>query len=361
MRAYVTTVSITLLLGQFCMAAPQRPRGCKVCVSDKAPAALQRLAERIVAHQKKHATLKTLSDGQAIRLASTEELLSQPWEQRAFTHLVVIGMADDELVQQVWQNEADIDNDRIYVHGVGYLEGDIGFIESERNPFLYSPQVHTAPYTAMVITITGTTVKGVSLAANAFLDQGLTNGVVAGDGWRRTEETILDSEPLAASFQVPKVLPRRVGPWQLVGLTACPEPDYRGVLAQVGAEPLEMWRSKYHKPGEWDLPGSKNSFMSYLASLHRRAYGNSLLVMRFADQQTAGQARGRIAAGARLRQSRDGMMIGVQPIPSSKGFRDPGNPDLDTWNAPFSVWATGEWVFLSSLPIDVSSSIRQSD
>jgi hypothetical protein len=55
------------------------------------------------------------------------------------------------------------------------------------------------------------------------------------------------------------------------------------------------------------------------------------------------------------------MMIGVQPIPSSKGFRDPGNPDLDTWNAPFSVWATDEWVFLSSLPIDVSSSIRQSD
>jgi len=104
-KSCLFTLSITLLLGQFCLATPQKPRGCKVCVSEKAPDALKKLADRIIAQQKKHATLQALSDGQAIRLASIEELLSQPWEQRAFTHLVVIGMGDDELVQQVWQNE----------------------------------------------------------------------------------------------------------------------------------------------------------------------------------------------------------------------------------------------------------------
>jgi hypothetical protein len=191
------------------------------------------------------------------------------------------------------------------------------------------------------------------MAANAFLKQGLTNGVIAGDGWMRTDKTILDSEPLEPDFTAPAVLPDRIGPWQLVGLTQCPEPDYRGVLSQTGVEPLEMWRSKYYKPGQWDLSGSKNSYVSYLNSLHRRAYGNSLLVMRFADEQTAQQAAGRIASGARLKNRRGNMLTGVQPIPSSKGFRDPGNPSEATWKAPFSVWSAGQWVYLSSLPTEV--------
>ena len=217
----------------------------------------------------------------------------------------------------------------------------------------------SAPYTAMAVTITGTTVKGVSLAANAFLEKGLTNGVVAHDGWQRTAKTVLDSQPLSPEFEIPSVLPRRIGPWRLIGLTQCPEPDRRGVLALVDVEPLQMWRSKYYKPGEWDLAGSKESFVSYMNSLHRRAYGNSLLVMQFADPQTAQRAAGRIAGQARLGKRQGKMTTGIQPIPSSKWFRDPGNPKIETWKAPFSVWATGPWVCFSSLPIEVNRSIPQ--
>ncbi len=326
-------------------------RGCKIVVSRGAPKSVQNLVNQLIEGQDSSKTLMALADGKPLKQVVSEDLLAGSLSDRAYPNLVVVGLMDDPLVQQVWQREAKIEGNRIYVHGVGRLEGDIGYIESERNPFLYSSEINKVPYTAMVVTLTGTTPKGVELAVRAFLDKGLVNGTVAGSGWIRYDTSLLDQPPLRPEFEVPTVLPENVGDFRLIGLTACSEPDYRGVLAVTGERPSEMWRAKYNDGKVWNKAGAKESFFTYLDSLHRKAYGSSVLAIRFADPKAALQAAQKMAASARMKKDNNGRFSGQQPMPSSKGFRDPGNPDPKTWKAPYTMWTEGEWVLFSSVSV----------
>jgi hypothetical protein len=300
--------------------------------------------------QRSNITLRALADGQVLKRAESEALLAGPLADRAYTNLIVVGLQDDPMIQKVWQHEAKIDGNRIYVHGVGRLEGDIGYVESERNPFLYSADIDRVPYAAMVVTLTGTTPKGVELAVRAFLDNGLVNGTIAGSGWRRYDTSLLDQPPLAPGFKLPMVLPEQIGAFHRIGVTACSEADYRGVLDVTGERPSQMWRAKYNDGHVWNKAGAKESFLTYLDSLHRKAYGSSVLAMRFENPQAANEAANRMAGPARLKKGSDGRFTGQQPLPSSKGFRDPGNPDPKNWVAPYEMWTVGEWVLFSSVP-----------
>ena len=74
------------------------------------------------------------------------EVLSSANQVRANNHLIVIGLVTDPLVKALWQREARIEEDRLFIYGFGELSGPVGYIESDRNPFMHSIDVARTPY-----------------------------------------------------------------------------------------------------------------------------------------------------------------------------------------------------------------------
>lgn len=224
-------------------------------------------------------------------------------EQLAYNHVVVVALPDDPLLAQVWQREAAIDlsGRTIYAFGFGHLQGSIGYIESDRNPFLHAAAVVKSPYECEWVSLTGTDRAGVKLAVDAFLKHGLVNGLVAAPGWKRGKPSLLDRDPLPPDFAPPPDLPATLGPLHLIALTQTSEDEYRGVLNDAGVMPRSIWQAKYYAPGQWDTAGQIASFHHYVTGLHRRAYGNTVWAAAFASSDQATSAASGIATAAKLK------------------------------------------------------------
>lgn len=323
-------------------SAPLSPaeRSLKICLAADAPVEVHRAAEAVLTSAKTHPLLHILA-GEHVPETLTESraLLAAPSEARAFDHLVLIGLSSDPLIEAAWQREARVSADGgMYIAGFGHLRGDIGYIESDRNPFLHSRAIARAPFETEVVTLTGSTPAGVALAVHAFLKQNLVNGVVAGAGWTRPKPNLLQRDPLPADFVAPKNLPEKSGEWTRLGVTQAGEDEYRGILADTGIEPREIWRAKYFRPGVWDGAGAASAFANYSAGLHRRATGNTMWVARFASEAEAQSAVPKIATAAKLKKE-GAVWKGVQP-PFSTEKESPG---------PLRLWQSGEWIFMSTL------------
>jgi hypothetical protein len=312
-------------------------RAIKICVADNASPEVKKCANDILAAVSTSPLLVAM--GGSAEIVKSGDLLTEDISVRAYNHLILVGLADDPVIQLVWQREAKAEEGGFYIFDFGHLRGDIGYIESNRNPFLHSQAVAAAPFETEIVTITGSTNAAVVLATDAFLKAGLVNGVVGGPGWQRPRPTILDHDPLAPGFEVPSFAPAKLGDAVRIGVTQAGESEYRGVLQDTGVKPKEMWRFKYFVPGGWDGAGYAYARADYLAGLHRRAFGNTLWLARFANATEAQAAISKIAEAAKLKPVANGW-AGLQPALSMAPEDAPG---------PLGLWQHGEWVVMSTL------------
>ena len=324
-------------------------RGLKICVASDAPPIVRSAAERVLAAAPTHPLLSVMSGSQGAPklVTDSKDLLSAKPAARAFDHLVLVGLIDDPLIRSAWQREARAEEGGMYVFGIGHLVGDIGYIESDRNPFLHSRFIPRAPYETEVVTITGSTPEGVALAADMLLKDGLINGTIAGKDCKRSKPGLLDREPLSPELKLLEWLPTHVGIAQQIGVSQAGEDEYRGVLEDTGVEPQTIWKIKYYLPGAWDGAGADNAFVNYANGLHRRACGNVLWCADFQTAAQAGLAAPKIALAAKLKQGRDGWS-GSQP------FYGPQKESA----GPLALWLHDQWVLMSTLPEPVTHVLK---
>jgi hypothetical protein len=329
-------------------AASDSPRrSLKICVAQNAAGEVQKAAAAVLSAVDHHPLLKILAEGTTpASVTDSGRLLTGPATERAYAHLVLVGLPDDALIQAAWQREARMIPGGFYIFGFGHLRGDIGYLESDRNPFLHGAAIAKAPFETQVITLTGSTPAGVELAVRAFLRQGLVNGVVAAPGFRRPDQALLDRDPLPPDFELPPWTPLHVGDLPRIGVTQASEDEYRGVLEDTGAVPRVIWRWKYHRRGSWDGAGAELAFDHYAAGLHRRAYGDTLWAAQFASAAEAAQAAPKIAAAAKL--TRHGHLWEGEQSPY--GFQK-------AVAGPLTLWTTGPWVIMSTLPRDLTAAL----
>ena len=174
------------------------------------------------------------------------------------------------------------------------------------------------------------------LAADAFLKQGLINGVVASN-WKRGETTLLDRDPLEPGAGEADALPAQLGNWKLIGITQASEDEYRGVLADTGVEPQVIWRGKYYSPGAWDGAGVSHALQDFSAGLHRRAYGNSVWAAQFPSESVASDAAEKIAAAAHLKKQGKEWTGKQGPLEKESG-------------GPLKLQQHGAWLVMSTVP-----------
>jgi hypothetical protein len=323
------------------LAAPPPRRGFLVAVPASASDAVRSAARVLTESVPSHPLLSVMAEGSIPSLVDTQTLLKSGTDL-AYNHLVLVGSSTDPLITAVWQREALLDRDGIYIFGFGRLRGDIGYIESDRNPFLHAEAIARAPYETEVITLTGTTDAGIALAVRSFVRHSLVNGVIANPGWTRTETTLLNRDPLPEKWTLPALAPDRIGDFVRIAYTQASEDEYRGVLEDTGTEPSEIWRVKYFRPGAWDGVGSVSAFDNYAAGLHRRAYGNTLWLARFKDATEAAQTTPKIAAAAHL-QKADGGWTGMQPAYANGTY-----PGERKSAGPLTLWQRDQWVAMST-------------
>lgn len=345
-RKTYLSITVYLLLGLFASgshihaAGPPAHPTLLIGVTADAPAAVQDAAQRVLRASGAHPLLSVMAGGSpGATLTPTAVLLAAPPAERAYHHLILVGLPSDPLIRAAWQREARVEGGGFYIFGFGHLQGDIGYIESDRNPFLHGAAIPTAPFETEVVTLTGSTPAGVALAVDAFLNKGLVNGVVAAPGWTRTHPNLLQRNPLPPDFSLPTWLPPQAGDVTRIGITQAAEDEYRGVLADTGVEPRLIWRAKYYRPGAWDGAGAANAFDDYSNGLHRRAYGNTLWLAQFASPQEAAAAAPKIARAAHLHLN-GGQWTGAQP---PYGFDK-------TSAGPLKLWQHEDWIVMSTLP-----------
>lgn len=348
-------LALALVLAAGPLWAVEAPvRGMKIVAAADAPEPIRAAARAVLAAVKTQPTLAVLLSstppalpgeaGGPTELTDSAALLADRPPARAYSHLVLIGLPSDPMIRAAWQREARLlDDGSIYIYGFGHLAGDIGYIESDRNPFLHSQQIAKAPFETEVVTLTGNTPAGVKLAVDAFLKHALIGGVVAAPGWRRAGPSLLQRDPLPPDFAPPDWLPREAGPWRLAGVIQASEDEYRGVLADTGAEPSVIWRAKYYRPGVWDAidgaTGQKVAPLHYHAGLHRRSYGNTLWAAEFGADDTAVKALPQIGGRAGLSARSDGVWSGAQP---PLGYGES--------TGDMRLWRRGAWLVMSTLP-----------
>ncbi len=221
----------------------------------------------------------------------TSERVLKDYNLAAFNHLVVIGLPSDPLMKKVWEHYAAVDEGAktLYAQGWGYLQGDLGYLEADRNPFLHSRRIKEAPFETVLFKISGTSEAGVLAALTAF-KTGLFNGIVPAGAWKRPKTTILDLDPQpapsplqladAVAFNDAKGAAVRA---PLAGWSQVPGNEYRAYIDVAGAEPTGVWRYKYLLPGALDhaqTPG-------WMAGFHRMAYGNAVTIAAFATPDAA--------------------------------------------------------------------------
>jgi hypothetical protein len=318
-------------------------RGLRIAVDESAPGEIREAAES-VAKATSHPLLVVLGGAGRRETVSSRRLLSGPLGDRAYNHLVLVGLPSDPLIATAWQREARQTAAGFYIFGFGTLSGDVGYIESDRNPFLHSQGIPSAPFETEVVTITGTTPTGVKMACEAFVSKHLVNGVVA-KGWTRPVQGLLDRDPLTPDFELPAPAPPVLKSYQRIGFTQASEDEYRGVLADTGLMPKTIWRAKYYTPGAWNQAGAAGAFDAYSFGLHRRAYGNTRWVAEFDSAADAMAAAPKIANAAHLAKSGN-RWSGLQPYYANAKTLGSQNP------GPLALWQDGASVAMSTVASD---------
>ncbi len=211
----------------------------------------------------------------------SEKLLDDTaFPQAAFNHLVLVGLPEqDDLLKKCRGYQIGLHPGEVNVRGYGHWKGDIGTVECDWNPFLYSHKVKTNPFTTLCVKISGTSVKGVLKAVEAFTS-GLLNGIVPAGEIELVEESILDMKP---DFVAPSGFPATAGPFFQAGWTQPSAMEYRAYIDFAGFEPKRLWRVKYLEPKVFDDVSAK----AWVNGLHRLAYGNAITFVEFASEEEA--------------------------------------------------------------------------
>lgn len=320
-------------------------RGLRFALDPRCSTYARTAAQQIVASASTHPLLSVMAGEQRPVLLETSQLLSRP-DELAYNHIILIGHHDDPLLVAASQREAHFSDDGIYVFGFGAFHGDCGYVESDRNPFLHAARIPSAPYETELITLTGTSDRGLLLALGSFAQHSLVNGVIAEQGWHRTETTLLDRDPLSHSFALPLLVPAQLAEYTRIAITQAAEDEYRGVLADTGVVPLLIWRAKYYRPGVWDGSGASAAFDAYSNGLHRRAYGNTLWLARFTSSSQASAAAPNVAAAAALTRQKTNLWTGSQP-PYANGTY----PGESKSSGPLMLTQSDDWLLMSTLDI----------
>jgi hypothetical protein len=290
-------------------------RELRICVADDLSAEVKTAASELLSRWQEHPLLSAMAQGKSPgALRSTRQILQADVNERAMNHLVIVAPPSDALATMVWQREARVTPDGLYAFGFGYFVGDVGYIESDRNPFLHGAAVKRAPYETEVVLITGTSQSGILAAIRAFLDRNIVNAVVMTPTTRRGQVALLQRDGLGQDVP-PSWLPSSHGQWRLIGITDPGEDEYRGVLEDTGNLPKRIWRAKYYRPGAWDKPGAENAIEMYLNGLHRRAYGNTLWLAEFESAEAASKSLPTIAQKANKKVFQRGNWLLMSSVP----------------------------------------------
>jgi hypothetical protein len=358
----VLCLSLLLSMGRSeeCRADDSAPRQIFICTSPNLPPTLRKSVDAFMSQADQVPLLKALIDGKEASgiVAQTSEdlMVDKAYNTAAHNHLVVIGLRTlDPLLDKVWGYDATITEKgkSVYSQGYGYMQGDIGWVESDRNPFLHSRRIKSAPEDTIVVKITGTSEAGVLAALHAF-QGGMLNGFVPAGPLSRPKTTLLDLDP--SPDPAPKTLPAQIqigsDTAALVGWNQIPEDEYRAVLEAGGVEPKKMWRYKYLVPGMLEKP----AIIRWLGGVNRMGFGNAI------DVIECGSAAEASTAAEKMSESRY-KGLSFTPITLSTpqpAWECPQAPDevMDsTWK--IIVTSSGNYLFLSSLPHDGTSAVIQ--
>ncbi len=329
-----------------------------VCAAKTAPPEIQQLADSLAAEAKTALPLQALLQSHGatgVQRKTSEEVLANQ-DLAAYNHLVVVGLpSSDPLMKRIWEHYLTVDEKEktAYAQGWGHLKGDLGYIESDRNPFLHNQRIPSAPFETVVIKITGNSLAGVQAAAKAFRG-GLFNGLVPAGPWQRPKTTILDLDPLTEppAMRLPVTLPpaQNFAGATLAGWSQCPANEYRAYLDLGQAEPKHVWRGKYLVDGALKQAGS----IGWLQGLHRMAFGNAVTIAEFATPAAAASAATAISAADKA----------WKPIPSLAGTPaweadQPTDEGLKPSGGKIIVQARGRFLLLSTLPAPVLAELLQ--
>jgi len=345
-------------------AGDVKNRGVLVCVGENASGPIRKAAQELAAGAQGvpalRALIKTQGPSGPVRLVPGETLMirdprrsdrfeGKAFEQAAYNHLVVIGLASsDPLVKQVWDVGAAVDEKAktIYMEGYGAIQGDVGYIESTRNPFLHSQQMPSATFDTCLFRISGTSEAGVLAAVKAFRG-GMLNGLVPAGNIARPEKTILDLDPSVEACPLP--FPRSVtipgnenknGKAFLAGWTQAAANEYRAYLDRGGHEPDRVWRLKYLRPDNFNRIDPE----VWSCGFHRKAWGNAVTVARFASQEDAADVVKSIRnEGKNWKQL---SLAGLEFWETAQ----PGDEVFKSSSGSVFAGAVGKYVVLSSLP-----------
>ncbi len=297
---WLLTVVLLLSLISIASAREQKDRNIFICISKDASPAIKAAAQDLLANAKNVPALRGLQTtqeaGPAVLKTSEDLLHKKKFKTAAFNHLVVIGLkSKDPLMEKCWDLYLSMDEakQQVYTQGFGHLKGELGYIESDRNPFLHSGWIKKASFTTSLFKLSGTTERGV-LAAVAEFKKGMLNGIVPVGKLTRPKTTILDLDPSVAPclLQLPQSVPvaeNKQAPY--VGWHQLPANEYRTYIDQAGFEPVHVWRIKYLVPGAFKGQGA----LPWLAGFHRMAFGNAVNVVQFKDAAAAAKTAAAIA------------------------------------------------------------------
>jgi hypothetical protein len=330
-------------------------RQIEICTSTQAPLSIRNAVAAFLPHAGEVPLFQALvgaGDAGAIVPQSSEALLDpKAYDQAAHNHLVVIGLeSKDALLSKIWGYTTTIDETKksVYAEGWGYMTGDIGWVESDRNPFLHSQRIKSAPQDTIIVKISGTSEAGVLAALGAF-QKGLLNGFVVSGPLSRPQTSLLDLDPNPdpAPVAVPANVTISGKTAMLAGWSELPASEYRGVLEKTKIEPKAMWRYKYLTPGIMEeQPGIR-----WMGGVHRMAFGNALDIIEFNSDVEASQAATDLAASPFTPQTADGPNVWTAPMSTDEVMKDP------FWN--ITITSSGPYVLLSSLPTDQTVDMAQ--
>jgi hypothetical protein len=337
------------------------PRQIFICTSSQASSTLQKSVADFTAQAGQVALFKALIDGKEAAgiVARTSESLmpDKAYNTAAHNHLVVIGLgSQDPLLVKVKGFDVAIDETQktAYSEGWGYLQGDIGWVESDRNPFLHSHRIKAAPEDTILVKITGTSEAGVVAALQAF-QGGMLNGFVVAGPLSRPKTTLLDLDPLPspAPGSIPAQIKIGADTAALVGWNQIPEQEYRAVLESGGVEPKKMWRYKYLVPGMLE----RQPIIRWLGGVNHMAFGNAIDIIECKSAGDATAAAQKLA-GIKYKDLafKAVSLTGSQPAWSC--LQAPDEAMDSTWN--IIVTSSGPYLFLSSLPPEGTSAVMAS-
>lgn len=319
-------------------------RGILICVAATAPPAIRSAVDGLAADADRvplFAALRRTQGAGAPTVIDSASLLDErkAWDRAAYNHLIVVGLpGQDPVLDKVWGYDVAVDATAhtLYREGYGHFAGDMGVVESDRNPYLHSPRIDSSAFDTCLVKLSGSSEAGVLAAVAAFHD-GLLNGLVPVGKPARSETSILDLDPASEPPPMHDALP---GGGLCAGWTQCAANEYRACIDAGGAEPQRLWRVKWLLPSGWDCIGAK----AWLAGVHRMAFGNAANIARFADAATAVRVADAIVKDAHGRPA-DAIAGGPAwrlDAPSDEAI-DPGDV------LPTLVFSRGSYVVMATL------------